>query len=223
MEMTPQRWEQTGAYLREVFGKQDEHLAGLMGRAVKEGLPDIAVSADVGRLLQILASMCNQGRGAAVAVELGTLAGYSSIWIARGLAPGGRLITVEPEAKHADFAAREFVRAGVAASVEIRRAPALEVIPALARELGPGSVDLAFLDAIKTEYCEYFRLLKPLIKRGGLLIADNALGSGRWWIDEAGMPERDAVDRFNREVAADREFVTACVPIREGVLISRRS
>ncbi len=223
MEMTARRWENTCAYLREVFGAQEEQLRTLMPRAVAAGLPDIAVSADVGRLLMLLASMCNQGRGAAAALELGTLAGYSSIWIARGMAPEGRLITVEPEARHADFAAREFVRAGVAAQIEIRRDAALNVIPSLARELGPASLDLAFVDAVKTEYADYFRLLRPLIKPGGLFIADNALGSSFWIDDPPGSsPERDAIDRFNRTVAADPEYIAACVPIREGVLIARR-
>ncbi|MFM9995826.1 MAG: O-methyltransferase [Phycisphaerales bacterium] len=223
MEMTPKRWENTCAYLRDVFGTQDEHLGGLMERAVAAGLPSIAVSADVGRLLMLLTSMTGDGRGAKVAVELGTLAGYSAIWIARGLSPGGRLITVEPNGLHADFAAGEFRRAGVAGSIEIRRAPALDAIPRIAAELGPASIDVAFLDAVKTEYPAYLAALKPLIRPGGLLIADNALGSSFWIDDPPGSsPERDAVDRFNRLVASDRDFVTACVPIREGVLIARK-
>jgi predicted O-methyltransferase YrrM len=224
VDMSAHRWTNTCAYLRDVFGNEDEQLRTLMARAVAAGLPDIAVSSEVGRLLLLLTSMCNEGRGAAVAIELGTLAGYSGIWIARGLAPGGRLITVEPEPRHADFAARELVRAGIAGSVEIRRATALEALPALASELGPASVDLAFLDAVKTEYAEYFRLLRPLLKPGGLLLADNALGSGSWWIDDTpgAKPERDAIDRFNRLVAADPAFTTACVPARQGLLIAMR-
>ncbi len=233
MEMTARRWENTCAYLREVFGQQDEQLRTLMARAVAAGLPDIAVSADVGRLLMLLASMAGEEetrrrdeetKRGAIAVELGTLAGYSAIWLTRGLGSGGRLITVEPEPAHADFAAREFVRAGVAAQIEIRRGTALDVLPQLAREFGPASIDLAFLDAVKTEYADYFRLLKPLIRPGGLLVADNALGAGSWSIDEpaGASAERDAIDRFNRTVAADPEFTAACVPIREGVLIARR-
>jgi predicted O-methyltransferase YrrM len=81
MDMTPERWAYTGNYAEEVFGRADEHLAGLMDRAVEAGLPGIAVSADVGRLLHILVSM-TEGH---LAIELGTLGGYSGIWIARGL------------------------------------------------------------------------------------------------------------------------------------------
>jgi predicted O-methyltransferase YrrM len=103
MDMTPERWEFTCAYLRGVFGREDEPLAGLHERAAAAGLPDISVSPDVGRLLMILASMCARP-GGSLALELGTLGGYSAIWIARGL--GGRLITLEPESAHAAFARR---------------------------------------------------------------------------------------------------------------------
>ena len=224
MEMTPERWDSTTRYLRQVFGAEDSHLAGHAARAEEAGLPRIAVSADVGRLLQILAASTNGGAGPQRALELGTLGGYSGIWIARALAPGGLLITIEPEARHADFARAEFAGAGLAERVRIVREPALQALPAIAREFGRASFDFIFLDAIKTEYIRYFALAAPLLKPGGLLIADNALGSGSWWIDQApgAGPERDAVDRFNRLVAADPDFDAACVPLREGVLIARR-
>ena len=227
MNMTPRRWDHTNAYLREVFGAQDAVLDGLMPAAVAAGIPAIAVSADVGRLLHILVQLACARRGATGRViELGTLAGYSGIWIARALPPGGRLITIEPEARHADFAQRMFAAAGVAERVEIRRTTGIAALHDLARELGPQSVDAVFLDAIKTEYPEYFRLARPLIGRGGLLLADNVLGSGSWWIDEAAPGEardsRDAADRFNRMVAEDPDFEAAAVPIREGVLVARR-
>jgi len=222
--MTPSRWDATSSYLIDVFGAQDEQLTTLSPRAVAAGLPDIAVSPDVGRLLKLLTGMTGDGRGARLAIELGTLAGYSGIWIARGLAPGGRLITIESVPAHADFAQREFETAGLSGSVEIRRGAALQVLPALAQEVGPGSVDLVFLDALKREYSDYFRLLRPLIAPGGLLVADNVLGSGSWWIDEpAGRnADRDGADRFNHLVAADPDFEAVAVPIREGVLIARR-
>ena len=224
MEMTPSRWRSTASYLIDVFGAQDEQLATLTPRAVAAGLPDIAVSADVGRLLMLLAAMTGGGRGARVAVEVGTLAGYSGIWIARGLAPAGRLITIEFEPAHADFAQREFEAAGVSPSVEIRRGAAMDVLPALAAELRPGSVDFVFLDATKREYPDYFAIVRPLIAAGGLLVADNVLGSNVWWIDlpEGRSADRDGADRFNRIVAADPDFEAVAVPLREGVLIARR-
>src|SRR5690606_15410881 len=121
--------------------------ATLMERATRAGLPDIAVTADVGRLLMLLCSMCgDDGRGAHTAVEVGTLAGYSGIWLARGLRPGGRLITIEADARHAAFAQREFESAGVAERVDLRVATGIEALRALHDELGPRSVDLLFLD-----------------------------------------------------------------------------
>ena len=217
--MTPERWRYTAAYLRETFGAQDDHLAGLMARAVAAGLPDIAVSADVGRLLMMLTSM-TRGR---FAVELGTLAGYSAIWIARGLRPGGRLVTVEPEARHADLAEDELARAGVADRVEVRRGAGLEVLEAMREECAPGSVDLLFLDAVKTEYPAYFRAGRDLIAPGGLLVADNVLGSSRWWIDMEGDPDREGADALNRALAADADFEAVAFPLREGVLVARRN
>jgi predicted O-methyltransferase YrrM len=218
MEMTPERWEYTRRYAHEVFGTQDDHLAGLMSEAVKAGLPDIAVSADVGRLLMILISS-TRGR---LALELGTLGGYSGIWIARGLRPGGYLITVEANDRHADFARRQFELAGVSDRVEIRRGGALAVLPRIAEEIGEESVDFAFVDATKSEYVEYFELLKPLLTSGALLVADNVFGTSSTWIDMA-TPTTRAIDRFNRTVAADPDFDAVALPVREGVLVARKT
>lgn len=218
--MTPERWDRTSLYCREVFGAQDEQLRTLMQRAVAQDIPDIAVSADVGRLLSILVA----GTRARSALEFGALAGYSGVWIARALAPGGRLRTFEPEPKHADFAQREFEKAGVADRVEIIRRPALEGLPELRAEVPDRSVDFVLLDAVKTEYPDYFTAVRPLLAPGGLLVADNALGTSSWWIDTppGESPDRDAMDRFNRAVAADPDFETSMIPLREGLLIARR-
>jgi predicted O-methyltransferase YrrM len=224
MEITPQRWRYLNEYSRAVFGREDEHLAGLMAEAVEEGLPDIAVTADVGRLLMILTSL-TAGR---LAIEVGTLAGYSGIWIARGLkaggsgASGGRLITIEKEPAHAAFARRQFERAGVAGRVEVREGDGIAELERLAGEMAPRSVDVVFLDAEKVEYPAYWRIVKPLIAVGGLILADNVCGGGSWWIDEVGRAERDAADAFNRLVAGDEDFEAVAVPLRQGVMIGRR-
>lgn len=211
--MTPERWEHTETYSGEVFGVQDEHLAGLMTRATAAGLPDIAVGPDVGRLLMILTSL-TPGR---LAVEVGTLGGYSAIWIARGLAPGGRLITIEHEPRHADFARAEIEAAGVSDGVEVREGAGIAVLGALAEELAPGSVDVLFLDAAKVEYVDYFGIARPLIAPGGVVMADNVYGTGAGWIDEG-----HGTDAFNRLVAADPDFEAVAVPLRQGVLVARR-
>ncbi len=221
VHMTNERWHTTCEYLSEVFGREDEQLRTLMPRAIEAGIPDIAVDASVGRLLTLLAKTAN----VRTAVELGTLAGYSGIWIARGLPEGGRLITVEPEPKHAAFARTEFDAAGVGERVEIREGYGLDVLPGLVAELGAGSVGMVFLDAIKSEYPDYLPYATELLRPGGLLVADNSLGGGAdWWIDDplGSHESRDGADEMNRLVAESDEYDAANVPIREGVLIARK-
>ena len=91
------------------------------------------------------------------------------------------------------------------------------MLPALAEELGPGSVDFVFIDAVKAEYPDYFRAIKPLMAPGSILVADNVYGTGQGWIDEG-----YGTDEFNRLVAADRDFLATATPMREGLLIAKR-
>ncbi|HSM02022.1 MAG TPA: O-methyltransferase [Acidimicrobiia bacterium] len=219
MEMTPARWEATERYASEVFGHHDEVLRSIAASAQEEGLPPIAVSAEEGRLLMILASL-TRGR---LAVEVGSLGGYSGTWLTRGLDPAGRLITIEADAHHADVAEAAFRTAGIADRVEVRRGRALDVLPGLAEELGPESVDVVFVDAEKVEYPDYFRLLAPLVTPGGLYLADNVYGTGGYWIDRpAANPGIAAIDEMNRMVAGHRDFEAVAVPIRSGLLIARK-
>jgi predicted O-methyltransferase YrrM len=217
MAMTPERWAYTSDYLRRTFGAELDATEGLRERALAAGLPDIAVSGDVGRLLSLLASTTRRR----LAIEVGTLGGYSAMWIARGFAPG-RLVTIELDAGHADFAEAELARAGLGDRVEVRRGSALEVLAALGRALEPGSVDFAFVDADKREYPAYWEKLRPLIAPGGLFVADNVLGTSSWWIDDEGHPAREAAHALSTSVAADDDFEAAAVPLREGLLVARR-
>jgi predicted O-methyltransferase YrrM len=185
-----------------------------MSRAATAGKPPLAVSADVGRLLKILVSM-TPGK---LAIELGTLAGYSAIWIARGLAEDGRLITVEYEDAHADFAEKELEEAGVADKVEVVRGAALDVLPSIADRVGEASVDFVFVDARKSEYVDYFHILRPLLKVGGLYVADNVYATSAGWIDQG-----QGTDEFNRLIASDPDFDAVATPMREGVLIARKN
>ena len=214
--MDDDRWQRTGAYLQEVFGRDDDVLRELRAAAKAAGLPEIAVSSDVGRLLHLLVRTTRARR----VIELGTLGGYSGVWLARALAPGGKLTTVEIDPARAAFARAWFERAGVGDRVEVVVGAALDVLPSLLADGEP--VDVAFVDAVKTEYPDYYAALRGHIAPGGLFIADNALGSMSWWIDQVGVPDREGVDRFNRTVASDPDFDAACVPIREGVTVARR-
>ena len=226
--MTPERWAETSAYLGEVFGGLgepiDSQLAGLMARAGRAGLPQIAVSADVGRLLMVLTRMV-AGPGGGGAGEVGALGGYSGLGIARGLGPGGRLVTIEAEPIHAAFARAEFAETHMNHLIELREGPGLEVLPRLVEELGPGSCDLVFLDAIKSEYRAYAEHALVLLRPGGLLVADNCLGASWWITDEPGSDEaRDAVDAFNRWIGSRASgFLACCVANREGLAVARRA
>ncbi len=218
MDMTDARWRATNRYARDVFGAEDEVLVDLTEQAAAAGLPSWAVTADVGRLLMILVSL-TPGR---LALEIGTLGGYSAIWIARGLDPDGRLITIEYEPKHADFAEQRFADAGLAGRIDLRRGAALEVLPEIAAEVGPGAFDFVFVDADKTEYPAYFRALRDLVAPGGLLVVDNVFGTGMSWIDDLSDPGTRRTDEMNRAIAADPAFVATAVAARSGVLIARR-
>ncbi len=212
-------------YLREVFAQEDEHLRTLMPRAIEAGLPDIAVSPEVGRMLSLLTSMAGPDGGPARrALELGTLAGYSGTWIARALAPGGMLTTLEPEARHADFARRAFDDAGVGDRVTIVREAALDVLPRLLDDPGAGSFDVVFIDAIKREYPAYWTYARELVSPGGLVMVDNALRSDHWEMsDPAGVNEsRDGADAINRAAAGDPGFEALAIPIGNGVLVARK-
>lgn len=219
MQMTPERWDYTKRYIAEVFGDPDERLATLRDRAQQAGLPDIAVSPDVGRLLALLVSTTAGKR----AVELGTLGGYSAMWIARGLKSDGALFTVESDPKAADFAEAEIRAAGLASRIRVERGLALDALPRWATSFGPGAIDLAFVDADKLEYPAYWSGLRPLIAIGGYFVADNVLGTNRWWIDDEASPARAAVDALSRTVAADPEFDAVLLSQREGLLVARRT
>lgn len=216
--MTPKRWDYTTGYLREVFGQEPAELRALQREAKVAGLPDISISPDVGRLLQLLL----RSTDAKLAIEIGTLGGYSSIWIARALADDGKLITIEREPVYAAFAERQFAKLGLEGRIDVRRGSAIDVLSTLVDELPSASVDAIFMDALKHEYPEYWRIVSPLLKPGGLLIADNALGTSEWWIDDESHPDRVGADQLNRALAHDPDFDAVAVPLREGLLLARR-
>lgn len=218
MDMSADRWDYISRYIDEVFGGEDDILRTATAEADAADLPPIAVSASVGRLLLML----TRASGGSVAVELGTLGGYSGTWIARGLPADGRLITVEADPHHAEVAGRQFDRAGLADLVEIRNGRALDVLDDLTSELDEASVGLAFVDAQKVEYPEYARRLRPLIAPGGFYVADNVLGTGGTWIGDLEHEGVAAIDAHNRLVASWPGFDSVIVPLRQGVLVARR-
>ena len=218
MPIDAARWASTNAYAQEVFGAEPEHIRANREAADAAGLPTWAVSPDVGRLLALLVST-TRGRSG---LEIGTLGGYSTLWLLEGMQPDARIVTLESVATHADFAEAEFTRHGVGERVEVRRGAALGLLPGIVEELGPVSQDVVFIDADKVSYPDYYELTAGLVAPGGLLLVDNIFGSSGAWIDEHDHPDTIAIDRMNRRAAADERFEAAGVFVRAGLLIARR-
>ena len=201
----------TGQYIESLFAPEDSILATLREEADRTGLPPIAVSADEGRLLQVLLTAI----GARNVLEIGTLGGYSAIWMARALPPDGRLVSLEIEPAHAEFARRHIARAGLADRVEVRVGRALELLPALDGE----RFDAVFIDADKQPLATYYEWALRLLRRGGLVIADNALWGGKVFDDRVQDDRTVAIRELNRRMAADPRVTSIVVPTHDGVAI----
>ena len=169
------------------------------------------VSPDQGALLTILTRLAV----ATFAVEVGTFTGYSSICIARGLQPGGRLLCCDVSEKYTSIAKRAWQRAGVADRIELR--PALETIRALP---AGETIDVAFVDADKSNYVNYYDELLPRLRRGGLILADNTLWSGRV-ADAAADDDANltAIRNFNDAIAADNRVASYILPVSDGLTV----
>lgn len=199
-------------YIASLFARDDAVLADLREAADREGLPPIAVSAATGRLLQVLLTSINAER----VLEVGTLGGYSAIWMARALPPAGRLISIEINEHHAAFARRYVARAGLDDQVEIRVGRALDLLPAFDGE----RFDLVFLDADKEPLPTYLTWAIRLVRPGGLIVADNALWGGRVFdaaVDDDGTR---GVREFNQRLSSDPRVRGTIVPVGDGVAIA---
>jgi predicted O-methyltransferase YrrM len=167
--MAQEQWNAVDDYYTERLIGQDDALDAAMAASDAAGLPAIAVSATQGKLLQLLA----RGVGARRILEIGTLGGYSGIWLARALPRDGRLITLEYSEKHAAVARANFAEAGLADRVEVRVGAALDTLPTL-----DGPFDLAFIDADKRNNPEYVRWALRLARPGGVIVVDNVVRDG---------------------------------------------
>jgi caffeoyl-CoA O-methyltransferase len=156
--------------------------------------------------------------GVRFAVEVGTFTGYSSICVARGLAPGGRLLCCDVSTEFTDVARRYWDRAGVADRIELQIAPAIETLRALPAD---PPIDLAFVDADKGGYVDYWEAIVPLVRPGGVVLVDNVLSNGR--VVEAEPDSTGAaIQRFNDHAAADDRVELAMLPIADGLTFARK-
>lgn len=166
-------WIAVDSYLNGMLIAEDDALQAALRSSAGAGLPEIQVSASLGKLLHLLA----RSIGAQSILEFGTLGGYSTIWLARALPSSGRLISLELEEKHATVARANLDRAGLANQVEIRVGPALETVAQLAAE-NPSPFDFIFIDADKVNTLAYFEWSLRLARPGGLIVVDNVVRDG---------------------------------------------
>ncbi len=165
-------WDAVDGYFNAALIPPDPALDGALERSRAAGLPAIAVAANQGRLLNLLASLI----GARRILEVGTLGGYSAIWLARALPADGRLVTLEIDPRHAEVAMGNLAAAGLADRAEVRTGRAIDLLPDLERE---APFDLAFIDADKPSNPDYFDWALKLVRPGGLIVVDNVVRAGK--------------------------------------------
>ncbi|HJW69518.1 MAG TPA: O-methyltransferase [Candidatus Binatia bacterium] len=167
------RWNAVDRYLTELLVPSDPVLEAVLEANAAAGLPPHDVSPTQGKLLHVLARL----QGARRILEIGTLGGYSTIWLARALPDGGRLITLEADPKHAEVARANLTRAGLDQVVELRVGRAVDTLPNIAAEK-PGPFDLIFIDADKASNAQYLAWALELSRRGSVIVMDNVVRDG---------------------------------------------
>jgi predicted O-methyltransferase YrrM len=207
-------------YIEALFAPQDPVLIENLKNAGLAGLPSINVSPNEGKLLFLLAKISGAGR----ILEVGTLSAYSTTWLARALPPGGKVITLEVDPKHADVARKNLALAGLSGQVEVRVGNAAETMRQMAAG-GESPFDLVFIDADKPRYVEYLRLALELTRSGSLILADNLIRSGRVLEAAPGDPNARGAKAFNEAMAADPRLESIILPTYrdklDGLSISR--
>ncbi|MEU6168765.1 O-methyltransferase [Streptomyces tanashiensis] len=219
--MTNPQWTDVDQYFTDTIAPADEILTAALADSTAAGLPEIAVAPNQGKLLHLLAST----QGARTVLEIGTLGGYSTIWLARALPADGRLITLEYDPAHADVARANIARAGLDKIVEVRTGAALDTLPRLEAE-GAGPFDLVFIDADKVNNPRYVEWALKLSRPGTLIIVDNVVRNGRVATahpdDPAITGTREMFDLVAREPRLDATAVqTVGTKGYDGLLLAR--
>jgi predicted O-methyltransferase YrrM len=196
--MSQDLWTAVDGYITGLLVPADPALDAALEASAAAGLPAINVAPNQGKLLMLLAQL----QGARRILEIGTLGGYSTIWLARALPAGGRLVTLEANPEYAEVARRNLARAGFAGVAEVRVGPAAESLPRLAEE-GAGPFDLVFIDADKPSTPEYFGWALRLARRGTLIVVDNVVRDGAVVDADSENPAVQGIRRFNEMAAAE--------------------
>jgi predicted O-methyltransferase YrrM len=198
-------------YIVENFAAEDDVLMRLPAEAEKQGVPMIHISPEQGKFLQVLMKIARAKR----VVEIGSLFGYSTIWMARALPPGGRLITLEVHPLHARVTRQNVALAGLAERVEVREGKALDLLRALDAD---GPFDLAFIDADKPSYVAYLEQLLRLVRPGGVIVGDNASAHGDVWESHSD-DFVSSMRAFNQRMATEPRLTSLLVPISDGMCV----
>jgi len=196
--MMQEQWTAVDQYIADLFLPDDPALDAALAASTAAGLPAISVSPNQGKLLHLLARI----QGARKILEIGTLGGYSTIWLARALPADGELITLEADPKHAEIALANIARAGLTQVVTVRLGRAVDTLTQLEKE-GRGPFDVIFIDADKAGYPAYLEWALKLSRRGSLIIADNVVRQGEVANAASIDPDVQGVRRFNELLAAD--------------------
>ena len=204
--MNQEGWTAVDRYLTDLLVSPDPVLEAVLSAGAAAGLPPHEVSPITGKLLNLLARSLE----ARSILEIGTLGGYSTIWLARALPADGRLITLEAVPEHAAVARANIARAGLASLVELRLGPALETLPQLAPE-GHGPFDLIFVDADKAGNPDYLAWALELSRLGSLIVADNVVRGGAVLDAAAGDPSVQGVRRFLELLAAEPRVIATAI------------
>jgi predicted O-methyltransferase YrrM len=200
--MAQDQWTAVDRYITDLFVRSDPALDAALEASTEAGLPAINVSPNQGKLLFLMAKM----KGVRSILEIGTLGGYSTIWLARALPAGGRLVTLEVNAEYAAVARRSFARAGLADVIELQLGPALDTLPKLA-----GPFDMIFIDADKQSYPDYLPWAVRLSRPGSLIVADNVVRSGAVIDANSADPAIQGMRRFNAALAAEPRLIATAI------------
>jgi len=204
--MNQDQWNAVDQYLEQAFGLTDRMLEAAVEGSRAAGMPQIQVAPNQGRLLQVLAL----ANGSRRILEIGTLAGYSTLWLARALPPGGQLVTLELDPKHAAVAAENLARAGVAELVDLRVGPAIDSLRRLVEE-GVEPFDFVFVDADKAGMPAYFEWSLQLTRPGALLVFDNVVRDGAVVDPASTDPSVKGVRRLNEMLAAEPRVLATTI------------
>jgi predicted O-methyltransferase YrrM len=204
--MSQDQWTAVDRYFSDLLHAPYPALDEALRSSAAAGLPSIAVSPNQGKLLHLLA----RNMGARRILEIGTLGGYSTIWLGRALPADGRLVTLEYEPRHAEVARANIARAGLESKVEVIVGRATETLPTLAAQKS-GQFDLIFIDADKPGYPDYLPWAMRLSRPGSLIIADNVVRKGAVVDAKSADANVQGVRRFNELVAAERRLSATVV------------